>query len=431
MNQLDYLAHPPPIQPITKIITPLVHPYKSFNDIPVYEVRKEACGVVLVEIVFKAGRPQERKKLVAAATGALLREGAGLYSADVLSEEIDFMGATLSTRASMDYITIKGVCLKKQLPRLIDIMGAVVSEPHLSDVEWSHYRDKSKERLQVQLSKPDVLSYRTITEAIYGSNHPYGYNSSPELYDAVTSDDLRAHQQEFMTAPHCKIFLSGDICDNDRNIIDGLCKRLKKSSNNVGVTSTPQLDTSVPSRKTVRRVGSQQTSLRLGRLACTRRDADFDALNYVCNILGGYFGSRLITRLREDRGLTYSIYCTVDSQVYEGDIMISTEVANENVNECLEQIYHEMSLLAEELVSDEELELVNNYMMGNYLNLFDGPFNSIRAIKSLALADIPLDELDTLIKSSLSFDAYQVRDIARKYFNRNDFWEVIVGTPQE
>jgi len=107
--------------------------------------------------------------------------------------------------------------------------------------------------------------------------------------------------------------------------------------------------------------------------------------------------------------------------------MISTEVANENVNVCLEEIYTEMGLLSEELLNEEEMQLVNNYMMGNYLNLFDGPFNSIRAIKSLALADIPLDDIDTVIKSTLSVSPYQIRDMAQKYFNRNDFWNVIVG----
>ena len=90
-----------------------------------------------------------------------------------------------------------------------------------------------------------------------------------------------------------------------------------------------------------------------------------------------------------------------------------------------------MDTLRSNLVSDEEIELVNNYMMGNYLNLFDGPFNSIRAIKSLALSSIPLNELDTLIKSSLSFDANHIRDIAIKYLDRNDFWEVIVGHHKE
>ncbi len=429
MNQLDYLAIPPVIYPITKILTPAVVQYQSHSNIPVYEIRKDKCGVVLVDIVFQAGRPQEAAKMVAASCAAMLREGAGKFSAQGLSEEVDFMGATISTRASLDFITIKGICLRKHLTKMLEIIGAILSEPHFNESEWIHFKEKNKERLKVQLAKTDIISYREITQSMYGFDHPYGYNSTPELYDAIGTEELRHHHKDFITASNCQLFIAGDISDKDRPTIDKLCQRILAGGKSAGTTVQIRANTT-PSKLRIK-AASNQTSIRLGRMACTRHHPDFDGLNYICNILGGYFGSRLIARLREEKGLTYSIYCLLDTQLYDGDIMISTEVANENVTLCLEEIYREIEILKNDLVKDEELEHVNNYMMGNYLNLFDGPFNSIRAIKSLALAQIPLDDLDSLIKSSLAFDAYQVRDMSQKYFDRNDFWEVIVGTPQE
>ena len=110
-------------------------------------------------------------------------------------------------------------------------------------------------------------------------------------------------------------------------------------------------------------------------------------------------------------------------------MMISTEVAREKVDESLSTIYDEMEKLTQELVGPEEIRRVNNYILGNYLNLFDGPFNSIRGIKSLVLADFPMNMLDSLIESSVGFNAEYIRQMAEKYFKRNDFWEVIVGTP--
>ncbi len=427
MPPIDYLTKPPKIHPISKIITPVVVNYKSSQDIPVYEVRKKDCGVVLIELVFHAGRPVEAKKLVAASCASLLREGAGKYTSDVLSEEIDFMGATLSTSASMDYITIKAICLRKQLDKLIDIIGTIARSPHFEEKEWVLYKEKSIERLKVQLAKPDILSYRTITEEMYGSDHPYGYNSSPDLFEALDVSDLKAHHQKHIVSSTCQVFISGDISDGDRKSIDRLCSTILPGEKKSPVIHQV-INKDVAPRQMFLKGGVNQASIRIGRKAFTRTHEDFDGLNYVCNVLGGYFGSRLVSALREDKGLTYGIYSTMDSHLYDGDFMISTEVANENLEECLEGIYGEMKILQEELVSEEELQLVNNYMMGNYLNLFDGPFNSIRAIKSLALTQIPLDELDTLIKSSLLFDAYQVRDMAVKYLDRNDFWEVIVGT---
>lgn len=425
MSQLDYLSKPPEILPIRKIITPEVINYHSEQDIPVYEVRKEGCGITTIEIVYTAGRPLESTKLVSGACAALLREGAGPYTSEVISEELDFMGATLSISSSMDFITVKGVCLKQQLPRFLDIIGVIISEPHFKKEEWLLYKKKSIERLKVQLAKTDILSYRAVTEAIYGADHPYGYNSAPEYYDAVSVDLLREHHRQHLVADNCQIFVAGDITDEDRKMIDGLCLKMQTGEKQDREYTTPRVD-SAP-RQIYLPGGTHQSSIRIARKAFNRKHEDFSALNYVCNLLGGYFGSRLVSELREKRGLTYGIYSSMDSHLHDGDFMISTEVANENLSETLEGIYQEMDSLRSDLVSDEEIELVNNYMMGNYLNLFDGPFNSIRAIKSLALLRIPLDELDTLIKSSLSFDAKHIRDIAIKYLDRNDFWEVIVG----
>jgi len=429
MNRLDYLSNAPEIFPIRNIITPNVITYRSDQDIPVYEIRKAGCGIVTIELVYKAGRPYEEAKLVSGACAALLREGAGDYSSEVISEEIDFMGATLTTSSSMDFITIKGVCLRKHLPHLLELMGVVISKPHFNNDEWILYKKKSIERLKVQLAKTDILSYRTITEAMFGSDHPYGYNSAPEQYEAINVDHLKTHHQSHMVSDNCQIFVAGDFVDNDRKIIDRLCKKVL-----AGDKGDPIFQENIPERQPKKILvsgGIHQSSIRIARKTFNRLHEDFNGLNYLCNLLGGYFGSRLVSELREKKGLTYGIYSTMESHLHDGDFMISTEVANENIKQTLEGIYHEMDNLRSNLVSDQELELVHNYMMGNYLNLFDGPFNSIRAIKSLALLRIPLDELDTLIKSSLSFDAYQIRDMAKKYLDRNDFWEVIVGTPQE
>ena len=128
-------------------------------------------------------------------------------------------------------------------------------------------------------------------------------------------------------------------------------------------------------------------------------------------------------------GLTYGIYSLMDSQLFDACLMISTEVTNENVSLCLKEIYTDMERLKSVLVSEEELALVKNYLMGNYLNLFDGPFNSIKAIKSLVLSDIPLNNLSSIIKASVSVDSEGVMHMAQKYFNSEDYWEVIVGSP--
>lgn len=423
------LSSPPTIHPIRKVRTPNISEYRIEGDIPVKEVRKKDCGVVLIDLVFHAGRPQEHKPIAASATAMLLREGAGAYSSKVFSEEIDFLGATLSCTANLDFTLIKVVCLKKQLPEITKLLCALLSDPHFEKEEWELYRNKSLERLKVQLSKSDIMSYRMITEAIYGPTHPYGYNSKPEHYDQIVVDDLRHHYESYITARNCELYLAGDWEASDREYIDQIGAHIRKGGLNGRQDSIWRQPTKPTQLKA--KGNPSQCSIRLASHGCKRNHPDYYCLNLLSNVFGGYFGSRLVTKIREEMGLTYGIYSSLDTQLHDGDIMISTEVAPENVHQCIDQIYKEMNDLKTTLISDEELNMVKNYMMGNYLNLFDGPFNSIRTIKSLALASIPLDNLDTLIEASLSYDAHNLRDMANKYLNRRDFWEVIVGTPQE
>jgi len=425
---LDYLSHPPEIKPISHIRIPEVVSYASAHDIPVYEVRKKKSDIILIELVFKAGRPYETQKLAATACASLMRQGAGKYSSEVLSEEIDFLGATLSTKASMDYISIKAVCMKKEFGSLLELLGVIISEPHYDEKELDLYRERSMSRLQIQLAKPDIRSYRAITEAMYGHEYPYGYNSSEDHYRNLRVGHLKSHHQDFIHAANCHVFLAGDIEDTDHARIDGLCARIPISDKEPVKPNAVSQASTQPSNIRLKG-GTHQASIRIGRKAVTRLHEDFYGLSYLCNLLGGFQGSRLVSELRENKGLTYGIYSMLDVLAYDADMMISTEVAIEKVDESLEAIYNEMERLTQELVSEEEIRRVNNYILGNHLNLFDGPFNSIRGIKTLVLAGFPLDMLDSLIESSVGFNAEYIRQMATKYFKRNDFWEVIVGTP--
>lgn len=421
------LSQPPEIYPISNIRIPEVHEYTSTHDIPVYQIRHTSSDLVLIDMVFSAGRPYESQQLVSAACAGLMRQGAGKYTSYELSEEIDYLGASLSIKSTMDYISIRSVCMRKNLPHMIDLVGIVLSEPSYDQRELDLYRSQNISRLKMQLSKPDIKSYRAITEAIYGPSHPYGYNSSEELYNNLTTDLLKQHHHKHIHSSNCKVFIAGRLEEDQLPLVHRLCSYVRADTTDLLAPDMSNYPETSPAHLRLDG-GTHQASIRIGRKAVTRLDEDFYGLNYLVNILGGYQGSRLVSSLRERKGLTYSIYSMLDILAYDADMIISTEVALDKVEESLDTIYEEMQVLTEELVPEEEIKMVDNYLLGNYLNLFDGPFNSIRAIKSLVLAGFPLNKLESLIGSSVAFDAHSIRQMARKYFKRNDFWEVIVGT---
>jgi len=156
----------------------------------------------------------------------MMREGAGEYDAETLAEEVDFHGASLSVRASMDFITVKLVTLKKHLSSMLELMAMVIREPHFSEEELSLFVKKRVERLQVELAKNDVVSYRELTSKMYGDDHPYGYNSLPTTYESIGIADLKKHHNRFIRAKNAVIFAAGDIGESDREIFEKLSAQI-------------------------------------------------------------------------------------------------------------------------------------------------------------------------------------------------------------
>ena len=199
----------PDILPVESIFVPDIGHWFTPKGIPVYEVIKPGSNIVRLQLVFLAGRPYEEKKMVSLCCAHLLQEGAGKLNANQISEKVDYYGASLNTYATLDTINIDLVCLRKHFSKLVKTLVSILTLPHFDSNELSSFISRKIQKLQNDLSKNDVLAYRHLTEAIYGKEHPYGYNSSASHYQKVTPDDLRTHYSNFLQSSNCYIFLAG------------------------------------------------------------------------------------------------------------------------------------------------------------------------------------------------------------------------------
>lgn len=416
----------PAIRTIENLTLPDVHCRYLDNGIPVYDLRMGTQEVVKLEIAFFAGRPYERKKLVSRATGALLKEGTLHRSGVELTEQIDFYGSTISMPFNLDTSNIVLYSLVKYFEPLLALISEMITEPVFPEKELKAFVQRNQQRLKIDLSKNDVVAYRKITECIFGEDHPYGYNSYPETYATLERADLLEHYQRLFCAGNCIIFISGKTSDD---LIRLLNKYLGKTLR-IGERATykaPVVDRPVD-RLHIPHPDTVQTAIRIGCRTFTKQHPDFNGLYVLTTILGGYFGSRLMANIREDKGYTYNIYATLDSMRYDGYFYIGTEVGNEFVESTLREIYHEMQLLREELVSEEEMEMLRNYLMGNFLAMLDGPFNISEVLRTMVLESTPFEAFGQMIETVNSIQPEQLRELARKYLHRDNMWEVVVGS---
>ena len=423
MEKINQLERGPKSHKISTISTIKPSEHRLDSDMTLFACRTKGIGAIKFEIVFEAGRPYESKKLASQACGDLLSEGCMNMNSSDISEFVDYEGAYLSTHASSDFINIKLTCAKKSFLKLLQLLGDIIEQPTFSSEELRIYIERMKQRMAINLSKNDVISYRTITENIYGQDNPYGYNSTYEILDNLESEDLSAHYLTNCNKESAHFFLSGDYESQHIEAIYDLSARLNNGSI---LPVNYQKTYSLPA--TVKRNGREnQTSLKLGSPLFSRRDKDYPGVYLLNTILGGYFGSRLMKNIREKRGYTYNIYSMLDTYKHSGAWVISCELDQTNVDKAITQIDLEFQKLRRDPVPEEELLMVKNYLMGNFLSTINGPFKAINPFKTEVLMDLKCSFYDDLFKTIRDISQGDILRLADDYLRADKFWKVIVG----
>lgn len=417
----------PVINKITALNIPQVSREILDNGTELIEVNMGTQNLVQLEILYKGGRISEHGKGVSRATSRLLKDGTHNFSSSQIAEGVDFYGANMTTGASLDYSYAKIFSLNKYFNKILPLLKEVIEQPIFPESELSTYKTNSIQKLQVEKAKSELVAYRTITEYLYGDEHPYGYNSNEEIYHKLERDQLMDHFKSHFGTDNRTIILSGRITDDIRN-------EVKRNFGKTFIASEKyeyQEPTTHSNRmiKSIKSEDDLQSSIKIGCRLFKRDHSDFADMFILNTILGGYFGSRLMSSLREDKGYTYNIYSSVDMMIHDGYFNISTEVGNKYLGQTLEGIYEEMELLTTEKVSAEELNMVRNYLSGNFLNMIDGPFKVAGMSKVIALNDLNFDFYQNIMNRIHSITAEDLLQLSKKYLVKDKMVEIIVGNP--
>jgi zinc protease len=415
----------PRMKAIEKLRLPEIGIHRLDNGIPLYEINMGTQEVLKLEVGFLAGRPYEHKRLNARATASQLKEGALGFTSAEIAELMDFYGCTLSFPFHLDTSSLVLYSLTKHFAKAMPPVEAILEAPSFPQTELDLYIQRGQRDLEVELSKNDVVAYREVTERIFGADHPYGYNSTAETYAQLRREDLVAHFERLYNRNNCVAFVCGKVRPETLSLInDCLCRAIRPGqAPSLALPPTPEQ----PGKLKIERPGTLQTAIRIGRRLFNRHHPDYPGMYVLNTILGGYFSSRLMSNIREEKGYTYNIYSSLDAMHHDGCFYIGTEVGNDFVEDTLKQIYHEMELLQQELVDEEELTMVRNYLMGNFLTMLDGPFNVSEVVRTQAMEGLPMDYFERLVEQVQAIDAPEIQRLAQRYLSRADYWEVMVG----
>jgi len=415
---------PPLTHPIRSLALPVINELTLDNGLPVYCIADAKQEVVKMEWVFRAGRPYEERAMVARQTQLMLRSGSRQFSREQLAEKIDYLGSSLSLPFHLDTAQIAVYSLYKHLPEIMAIMADMLQYPTFSKQELAQLSKRQEAQLEVELEKNEVVAHRQITELLFGATHPYGYNSSKEGYRLISREQLVHHYEAFYHPANTQVFIGGNIQEKDIALLNKFFGQqpVLPAAKKPVLGSYPELP-KVPQMIT----GSTgvQSAIRLGRRLFTYNHPDYAGLYVLNTVLGGYFGSRLMTNIREEKGLTYNVHSSLDIMHYDGMWLIGCEVSPEHTQTTLGEIEREMDRLQTEYITEAELEMVRNYLLGNMLTMLDGPLNSMEVIMTLKTEGLTDAFFHHWVDTIIRITPEELRALARQYLPMDD-WVILV-----
>lgn len=402
-------------------------PYAKFtlkNGVDVYTVNAGAEEVLAIEWVFFAGNSYEEQNLIAASANYLLKNGTSAKTAFRINEHFDYYGSYLNRSCYNETAVLSLHCLTKHIGELLPVVKELLTDSILPEEELEIYKQNMKQRLQVNLKKGEFVAGRLIDAYLYGENHPYGKFSNAEDFDQLQRGALLDFYKKYYQQGKLIIFIAGKLPANLEQLLN---QHFGDLANNEVKEITHVIQPVAEKKfRIINDENGVQGSIRLARPFPNRHHPDFLKVQVLNILFGGFFGSRLMLNIREDKGYTYGIHSYLQNHVHDSAWMISTEAGKDVVDATIAEVYKEMKRLQEEPVDEEELLLVRNYMMGNTLGDLDGPFQIIARWKNIILNGLDENYFYRSIGTIKSVSAAELQELAQKYLAPEDFYDLVV-----
>jgi len=378
----------------------------------------------MVEWVYYAGDWYEEKKLVAAATNFMLKNGTSAKTAFQINEHFEYYGSYLNRAAYNETSTLTLHTLTKHINELLPVVREILTDSIFPEEELTVYKKIMQQRLSVNLLKCDFVAHRLIDAYLYGEQHPYGRFTRMEDFEELTREQLVEFYKKYYQQGKFIIFAAGKLPQNFEELLN---KNFGDLSNQKPETTSYSIQPAAEKKqRLINDPNGVQGAIRIARHFPNRHHPDFLKVQVLNSLFGGFFGSRLMTNIREDKGYTYGIHSYIQNHIQQTAWFVSTEAGRDVCEPAIKEVYHEMQTLRDELVDEEELLLVRNYMMGSILGDLDGPFQIIARWKNIILNDLDEKYFYDSINTIKTITAEELKQLAEKYLQPEEFYELVV-----
>ncbi len=395
------------------------------NHIPMYIMPSQEETIQFV-ILYKGGRIFEKVKCNAALSAAGWKKGTNTKNAYTIADNIAFYGASISIKANMYTAKISVMCLQKQLNDILALLQDIILNATYPKDEMDKIKIASKQKIQRQKEKINYLAAKQFNAAIYGKNHPFGYSINSDLIDKVKMEDIIHHyKNHFQFKNSTFVAITANLSKDDLQLF------------NIYLGDLPVLDSPIPTNAstqaelkknyTINHKNGLQAAIYIGSPFVSIHHEDYMKMKVLNTIFGGYFSSRLMSNIRENKGYTYGIYSSLIPILDTSCICISTQVGKKYKTQTINEIEKEIIRLKDEMVPEKELHLVKNYMIGQLMDTIDGPAKSLNTLVNTLVFNLPQNYFELQLSLIHTISATELRDLAIKYFDFKNMYKIIAS----
>ncbi|HZX75443.1 MAG TPA: pitrilysin family protein [Cyclobacteriaceae bacterium] len=413
---------PPPSSRFDTISLPSPQEFNTSDQLKVYFIDEVQQPIVKIDVLFKAGKWFEPKNGVSNLTASMLEKGTATKSSAEIANIFDQCGAFLEISPGFDFVSVSLYSLTKKLDDALSLFIEILQHSAFVQHEFKQLTDIQLQNIKVNNEKNSYVASKLIRKNVFGANHPYGNSLEESDVKNIIQEDLIGFYQARFSPFEVYVIgkIDQDIQNKIRSKFSEFTARNKNEVNSHNSTYRSTI-------QKVEKTNSVQTSIRLGKKTVLRSHADYPQIIFLNHILGGYFGSRLMKNIREEKGLTYGIHSSINPFLHDSFFSISADVSKGDQDLAIQEIKNEISELQTKPISSEELEVSKNHFLGSLQLDMANPFSVAEKIKNIKLHQLPENYYQNLFASILSVQEQDLITIAQRYFNIDELSQITVG----
>lgn len=417
----------PEIMPVSIGKIPEPDSFSLSNGVPVYLIEAGSEEIMRIDFIFKAGLIHEDLSLQASTANMMLLEGTQNYNAVTLNRLIDYYGLYLNLLVEKDRAGVIIFFLNRHIEKVLEICQEVFHRSVFPEDELKVLLNKRLQWYHIDRERVRNLAMDQFFESVFGKDHPYGRQVQLQDFNKISPPLLVEFHSKFYSPENMAIIIAGKIHSDTITLLNKYFG-IFPSKATVPMEAGNVIKSEKRKKTFIEKKGAVQTAIRLGSTTISKRHPDYPGMLVLNTILGGYFGSRLMKNIREEKGYTYGISSVVSSFELSGYKIIGTEVGKKYTKKALDEIYKEIMLLQTRHVEFVELKVVKNLMLGEIVRMFDGPFAMAESFKSAWEFGLDNNYYYNLAQKIEIIEPDEIMELAKTYYDIDELYEIIAGS---